>query len=100
MYFCSAIQVRGTKAEATMSKAKKNGKNGKTNGGGPHANGDESVMTVTFRIPAALKKKVEQAARTRGVTTTRIVVVALENEVLSMPPRWWANRDLERDQTG
>lgn len=84
-----------------MSKAKKNGKNGKKNGGAPHyanGSGEEQVMTVTFRIPAALKRKVEQAAKARGVTTTRVVVVALENEVSNMPPRWWNNRTLERDQ--
>lgn len=68
--------------------------NGKANGAkesgkanGHHAGG--RVQTVTFRIPVQLKKSVEQTARSRGMTTTRFVVEALENEVNDKPPRWW-----------
>ena len=81
------------KVATTMSKKSKNGKrNGHHNG---HADA-EQVMTVTFRISAALKKKVEAEAKTRGVTTTRVVVTALENEVSAKPPRWWNNRNAAR----
>jgi len=54
------------------------------------------VQTVTFRIPTKLKQGVEQAARGRGMTTTRFVVEALENEVNEGPPRWWRKQNGER----
>lgn len=50
---------------------------------------DGRVQTVTFRIPSSLKKSVERVARSRGMTTTRFVVEALESEVNDEPPRWW-----------
>lgn len=69
-----------------------------TNGVKAQANGNGSsgrVQTVTFRIPVQLKKSVEQAARSRGMTTTRFVVEALESEVNDEPPRWWRKAGVE-----
>jgi hypothetical protein len=71
-------------------------KNGKTNGGGRHHSVEDDVMTVTFRIPGALKRQLEETAKTRGVTSTRVVIAAIENEVTSRPPNWWVNRREER----
>jgi predicted transcriptional regulator len=81
-----------------MGKKKTNGKpgNGHKNENGGHKSGhghdDVDVMTVTFRIPTWLKKKVEAIADQRGATTTRVVVDALTNEVTDVPPDWWWNR--------
>jgi hypothetical protein len=76
-----------SRRHSTKVNGKANGakESGKTNG--HHAGG--RVQTVTFRIPVQLKKSVEQSARSRGMTTTRFVVEALENEVNDKPPRWW-----------
>lgn len=70
-----------------------------TNGHAVHAPAeDDHVLTVTFRIPASLKRNVEDTAKGRGMTTTRLVVEALSNEVGDRPPRWFSNWQLSRDR--
>ena len=83
---------RKTKSKVRAVRARTNGK---SNGVSVKSNGvatNERVQTVTFRIPVQLKKSVEEAARSRGMTTTRFVVEALESEVNEEPPRWWRKK--------
>jgi len=49
------------------------------------------VATTTFRIPIALKERVEEMAERRGTTVTQIVIQALEDEVTEQPPQWFVN---------
>jgi hypothetical protein len=55
------------------------------------ADPSETVLTVTFRISAELKERVEAAALRREVTSTRIFVDALHHELDDEPPRWAEN---------
>jgi predicted transcriptional regulator len=87
----------GKKTNGKPGNGHKNG-SGHKNGNG-HSRGDVDVMTVTFRIPAWLKKKVEATADQRGTTTTRVVVDALTNEVTDIPPGWWWKRNQARPRS-
>lgn len=51
---------------------------------------ERDCVTLTYRMPPALKRRVEEMAEQRGMTVTRLVIEALENEVAREPPRWFA----------
>ena len=96
-------KVGKTKKRAPRSAAPQNGspvQNGiASNGHAQHApTEDDHVLTVTFRIPTSLKRSVEETAKGRGMTTTRLVVEALTNEVGDCPPRWFSNWQLSREK--
>lgn len=57
--------------------------------------------TVTFRIPVALKRKLEARAKARGLTLTSQLIVALERELeWNVGPRRVAQRVIFGDSSG
>lgn len=53
------------------------------------ASSAKGSVTVTVRFSRTLAGSLEQAARQRLMTKTRLLREALENHVLVEPPAWW-----------